>query len=108
MGNTEGRSCTAFEGVRRIASGELQTVALAAKEVLDRGETGPVLIFDDVTSRIVEVEFRGTPEEVRKRLEVTASADRGPEASGPNGDTNIGDTAGAIVPADEPAAAPAG
>src|SRR5689334_6360873 len=60
--------CTAFEGSRRIASGELEDVALKAKEVLDRGEQAPVLIFDDVSGEQVEVDFRGTPEEVRKRL----------------------------------------
>lgn len=60
--------CTAFEGVRRIASGELGPVALRAKEVIDRGETAPVLIFDDLTSELVEVDFRGTAEDVAGRI----------------------------------------
>ena len=33
--------CTAFEGSRRIASGELAQVALKTKEVIDRGELLP-------------------------------------------------------------------
>ncbi|WP_406697786.1 DUF2239 family protein [Singulisphaera sp. Ch08] len=65
--------CTAFEGTRRIASGELGHVVLRVKEVIDRGETAPVLIFDDVTSELVEVDFRGTAEEVVGKLEPRAS-----------------------------------
>jgi len=61
-------SCTAFEGHRRIASGALPDVALAVREVLARGEQGPVLVFDDVTSRPVEFDLRGTPDEIVARL----------------------------------------
>jgi hypothetical protein len=61
-------TCIAFEGARRIASGPLDEVALKAKRVLDRGERGPVLLFDAVTSELVEVDFRGTAEDVARRL----------------------------------------
>ncbi|AGA24972.1 DUF2239 family protein [Singulisphaera acidiphila] len=73
MKDREYGRCTAFEGVRRIASGELGQVALRVKEVLDRGETAPVLIFDDVTSEPIEVDFRGTVEDVAERLEKAGS-----------------------------------
>ena len=63
------RSCVAFEGTRRIAAGELPEVALAAKRVLDRGERGPVLIFDENTSEPIEVDFRGSADDVLRRLE---------------------------------------
>jgi hypothetical protein len=43
-------------------------VALKAKEVIDRGERAPVLIFDDQTSEPIEVDFRGTPEDVAGRI----------------------------------------
>jgi hypothetical protein len=66
------RLCIAFEGSRRIASGKLAHVALKAKEVLDRGERGPVVIFDDQTSHVIEVDFRGTGKEVVERLSVSA------------------------------------
>lgn len=62
------QTCTAFAGSRRIASGELAEVAAAVKEVLDYGTSEPVLIFDDHTSEPVEIDFRGTPEEVLQRL----------------------------------------
>jgi uncharacterized protein len=58
--------CTAFEGFRRIASGDLPHVALAIKGIVDRGN--PILIFDDASGEQVEVDLRGTQEDVRKRL----------------------------------------
>ena len=60
--------CIAFEGSRRIAVGELHSVALKTKEVLDRGEVAPVLILDETTSEPIEVDFRGTAQEVFERL----------------------------------------
>jgi len=62
-------NCTAFEGSRLIASGTRTEVALKVKEVLDRGEQAPVVIFDDESSRVVELDLRGTPEDVLSRLE---------------------------------------
>jgi hypothetical protein len=61
-------SCTAFAGTKRIASGELQHVATAAKAVWDRDNWAQLLIFDDVTSNLIEVDFRGTPADVRNRI----------------------------------------
>jgi len=62
-------SCTSFEGTRRIATGDLAHVALRTKDVLDRGESAPVLIFDDATGELVEVDFRGSPADVLRRIE---------------------------------------
>jgi hypothetical protein len=55
------RTCSAFSGSRRIASGALHEVALKAKEVMDRDKWAQVLIFDDATSELVEVDLRGIP-----------------------------------------------
>ena len=60
--------CTAFEGDRCIASGTLPDVARAAKEVVDRGERGPVLVFDGTTSQPIELDLRGTIEDVLQRI----------------------------------------
>jgi hypothetical protein len=60
--------CIAFEGSRRIASGELGEVALRSKEVIERGELAPVLIFNSDSSELIEVDFRGTPWQVLERL----------------------------------------
>lgn len=62
------QSCTAFEGTRLIATGELKEVAAQAKIVMDGGTLAPVLIFDDSTSELIEVDFRGTPADVQGRL----------------------------------------
>ena len=67
-------TCTAFEGTRRIATGDRATVARETKRVLERGERGPVLIFDDETSRVVEIDFRGNEDEVVARVTETAAA----------------------------------
>jgi len=53
----------AFEGARRIACGPVEAVALEAKRA-----SGTVLIFDVETSRPVELDLRGTEEEVLARL----------------------------------------
>ena len=52
------QTCTAFEGSRRIASGALPEVAAAVKKAIDRGPRGDVLIFDDVSSERIEIDFR--------------------------------------------------
>lgn len=61
-------TCTAFEGLRRIASGARAEVALAVKRVLERGEQAPVLVFDDLNSQPVEFDLRGSDAEVQARL----------------------------------------
>jgi hypothetical protein len=66
--STANTTCTAFEGQRLIASGELPAVALAAKEVIKRGEQAPILVFDDATAAPVEFDLRGTAEEIVARL----------------------------------------
>ena len=53
-------------GSRRIASGSLEEVALAAKAVVDQGQSSPVLVFDDATSEVIDLDLRGTPETVRR------------------------------------------
>ncbi len=61
-------TCTAFEGTRRIASGTLPVVALKVKQSLDRGQHAPLLIFEDETGKLIEVDFRGSPEDVAQRV----------------------------------------
>lgn len=70
------RFCTAFEGKRLIATGDLKEVAAQAKAVIDGGTLASVLIFDDFTSEPIEVDFRGTPADVQQRLEPAESPRR--------------------------------
>lgn len=114
MSVTSSRStCIAFEGDRCIASGSLLGVALAVKEVIDRGEQAPVLVFDSVTSRPVELDLRGTPQDVLERVmqqqaesdsAAAAAASRegaGVEAAGVQTDTHA-DTQAQATPGVEP------
>jgi hypothetical protein len=71
-------TCTAFAGTEWIATGALAHVAEVTKRTLDSGNAAPVLIFDDETSRLVEVDFRGTWTDVLGRLAVSSEAPRGP------------------------------
>ncbi len=61
-------SFTSFDGHRRIASGPLEAVALAVKHALDNGAPGPVLIFDDASGRPIDVDTRGSDDQVLARL----------------------------------------
>jgi hypothetical protein len=62
------KPCTAFAGHSRIAAGPLAEVTLAAKAAVDRGELAPLLIFDNATAEVIDIDFRGTPAEVMARL----------------------------------------
>ncbi|CUW18651.1 Uncharacterised protein [Serratia grimesii] len=61
-------SFTSFDGVKRIACGNLETNVLAVKRAIASGSTEPVLIFDDRTGRVQEVDIRGTDAEAITRL----------------------------------------
>jgi hypothetical protein len=66
--NSPSAGYIAFEGERRIASGDLHAVARAAKQTLDQHKDASVLIFDDATSEPVDLDFRGSVEDVVARL----------------------------------------
>ena len=70
--------CTAFEGSRQIASGALKDVALAAKTALDKGIANssppPVLIFNDATSEVIELDWRGSTAAFAARFDQVALA----------------------------------
>ena len=66
--------CTAFMGTKAIASGHVRDVALKAKAAIDRYKWAQVLIFDDITSALVEVDFRGSAADVLKRIDDQAAS----------------------------------
>ena len=78
----------AFEGERRIATGELGEIARAAKALLDKRKDASILIFDGNTSGFIDIDFRGSIDDVLARL---------PKPAAPATET-----------AEEPAAAPRG
>ena len=73
MNNSSVPSFTAFAGKHVVASGGLLEVALKAQEAANRDRFAQVLIFDDVTSELVEVDLRGTPNDLRCRIAETES-----------------------------------
>jgi hypothetical protein len=88
MNESISNSYTSFDGYRRIAGGSLQANALAVKRALESGASGPVLIFDDITGRSVEVDTRGSEEDLAARL-VGITAKAPPESTRPEGSSQI-------------------
>lgn len=61
-------SCTAFAGPRRLAAGPLAEVALVvAATVPDI----TILVFDDATGRVIDLDLRGGPDEIAARYAPT-------------------------------------
>ncbi len=64
--------CTAFEGSRCVASGPLRDVAMASKPLVDAWASSisapPILIFEDATSEVMELDWRGSPADFLTRL----------------------------------------
>lgn len=78
MEHTEQTRCTAFVGMRRIASGLLEEVVLAAREAFDRDGHSSILIFDDVTSEQIDVDLSAAGADLMARFPragAAASAD---------------------------------
>lgn len=68
MTNPNVRSFTAFDGWQRIASGTLQATVLAVKHAAEAGAPGPLLIFDDRTGRVEDIDTRGSDADTLARL----------------------------------------
>jgi uncharacterized protein len=70
-------ACTAFHGNEMIATGELQNVALVAKNTVDVSandvKSRPVLIFNDATSAVIELDWRGSQDEFLEKFEAAAA-----------------------------------
>src|SRR6201990_2358311 len=72
---------TAFEGLRRIASGPLAEIAPTIKRAEARA-SAPIAIFSDATGRAVDLDLRGSVGDMLARL---AKAREAPAASEPRG-----------------------
>lgn len=71
----------AFAGHQRIATGPLAEVVLEAHPWTSRLDVGSVLVFDDVTSQLVEVDFRGSAADAANRLHPASAAPEVPSES---------------------------
>lgn len=72
--NLLSKPCTAFVGSRLLLSGPLVEVALATKTAAENGAFEGILIFDDATGRVIDMDLRGTKSEIVGRLSRPAEA----------------------------------
>jgi len=63
------RTFTAFAGTQLLESGDVDTVVTKAKKYLDDGGLDRLAIYDDENGYVIDFDFRGTIEEVLKRLQ---------------------------------------
>ncbi|MFC0217879.1 DUF2239 family protein [Pseudochelatococcus lubricantis] len=66
------KPCTAFDGYRLLLSGPLIEVALAVKATIETDATRAVLVFDDLTGRVIDLDLRGSKAEIIERLSRSA------------------------------------
>lgn len=71
--------CIAFEGQRCIASGPLREVALKVRKVVDARPLSRILVFDAQTSESIELDCRGSTEQIESRIDAPAPLDEAPE-----------------------------
>jgi len=88
-------SVVAFAGTDLIASGSLSKVALVAKLALDSVPGSEVLLFDAVTSERLEVDFRGSADDVLGRLPSAPMLELAPDAPAAASGAATGAAAGA-------------
>ncbi|RQR24127.1 DUF2239 family protein [Burkholderia sp. Bp9143] len=77
-------SYTAFDGHRRVASGPLATVAVAVRQAAGDAMSGTIVIFDDATGRAIDLDLRGTADDIRARY-AAAPGDASAPADEPAG-----------------------
>lgn len=62
------KPCTAFEGHDLLLSGPLVEVALGVKAASESSASNPILVFDDGTGRVIDLDLRGSKADVIGRL----------------------------------------
>jgi hypothetical protein len=68
MSQYQSQTFTAFEGQRRLVSGPLHEVALAVKRAEQR-DAERVAIFSDATGRAIDLDLRGSDDDIVARLQ---------------------------------------
>lgn len=76
-------SFTAFEGPHRLASGSLAEVALAARRA-EQCASRPIAIFSDLSGRAIDLDLRGSADEVLARLPQSPAPRPAQEALAPD------------------------
>jgi uncharacterized protein len=71
---------TSFQGHRRLAAGPLHVVALAVRLAAEK-RPEPILIFDDCTGCSIDIDTRGTDEDIFARYPPSAAKEIGSETA---------------------------
>jgi uncharacterized protein len=75
----------AFDGDRRIAAGGLRDVVRAAKGTLEQHKDASILVFDGNTGSPIDIDFRGSADDVLARLPDAAGAAAATDDAAPSG-----------------------
>jgi hypothetical protein len=98
--------CSVFQSGRCLASGRLSEVALPMKAALDASarslQAPPVLLLDDTTAEVIDLDWRGTPKEVLARLKAMVAATPDPATAGMSDEPDNAAPAPGAVPARGP------
>ncbi|HEX3845631.1 MAG TPA: DUF2239 family protein [Steroidobacteraceae bacterium] len=62
------KPCSAFERHRLLLSGPLVEVALAVKRAVEKDPSSALLVFDDLTGRVIDLDLRGSKADLIERL----------------------------------------
>jgi uncharacterized protein len=62
------KPCTAFRGPHRFARGALVDVALAVRNAEQTDPQGSILVFDDATGWVIDLDLRGSTADIVARL----------------------------------------
>ncbi len=75
---------TAFHDRQQLATGELPVVALQVKRLLEKSPEAQVLVFGDHDGRVIDLDLRGSDDDMLARLPSPASAEtEEPSVRGP-------------------------
>ena len=91
MDTTAANQYIVFDGDRRMGAGGLVEVARAAKRCLDLSMPGPILLFDAVTSHPLELDLRGSIDDVLARLPVALADPAQPVSGSESASTSLPD-----------------
>lgn len=65
---TDTKTATAFDGSHVLAAGPLIDVALTVKAAIEAGAGGPLLVFDDASGHVIDLDLRGSKADIAARL----------------------------------------
>lgn len=71
------RPCTAFAGANVLARGPLAAVAIAVRDHLDDHPDSNVLVFEDGTRQVVDLDLRGSSADIAARHSASEPRSRG-------------------------------